>query len=46
MTRGLLSGLAGLYAGQAPHERVLILLSLLGAARRVMLRAGDVEAVR
>jgi hypothetical protein len=27
--------LAGLYAGQAPQERVLILLALLGAARQV-----------
>jgi hypothetical protein len=31
-----------LYAGQAPHERVLILLTLLGAARQVTLAAADV----
>ena len=41
-----LAGLAGLYAGQAPRERVLILLSLLGAARQVALPAADVVAVR
>ena len=31
--------------GMAAHERVVILLSLLGAQQRVALPAGDVEAV-
>jgi transcription antitermination factor NusG len=44
VTRGPLEGLAGLYAGHAPQERVLILLSLLGAARPIALPMGDVEA--
>jgi hypothetical protein len=32
--------------GQAPRDRVLILLSLLGAARPIALAMADVEAVR
>ena len=44
--RGPLQGLAGLYAGQSGQERVLVLLSLLGAARRVALPAADVVAMR
>src|SRR5215203_4660255 len=44
--RGPFSGLHGLYAGQAPQERVLILLALLGTARRVALPAADVVAMR
>ena len=39
--RGPLSGLGGLYAGQAPHERVAILLTLLGGLRRVTLAQKD-----
>ena len=46
VTCGPLAGLAGLYAGQAPQERVLILLSLLGAERQVALPAAFVAAVR
>ena len=43
---GPFAGHVGLYAGQAPAERVLILLSLLGAARQVALLAADVVAMR
>jgi transcriptional antiterminator RfaH len=34
-----------IYDGMAPHERVAVLLSLLGGERRLTLRAGDVEAI-
>jgi transcriptional antiterminator RfaH len=34
-----------LYQEQAAHDRVAVLLSLLGGQRRLTLRAGDVEAV-
>jgi transcriptional antiterminator RfaH len=43
VTRGPLVGLAGLYAGQAPHERVAVLLTLLGGQPRVTLPRGDIE---
>lgn len=43
--RGPFAGLHGLYAGQAPAERVLILLALLGTARRVALPAADIKRV-
>jgi transcriptional antiterminator RfaH len=46
VTCGPLTGFAGLYAGQTSQERVLILLSLLGAARQVALPSGDVVAMR
>ena len=36
----------GLYAGQRPHERVLVLLALLGGEQRVTLAKKDVEVVR
>src|SRR5437868_7318701 len=42
VTGGPFAGLHGLVAGRAPHERVLILLALLGAARQVTLPAADV----
>jgi transcriptional antiterminator RfaH len=42
---GPLVGFAGLYAGQAPHERVAVLLTVLGGQRRVVLPKGDIEAV-
>jgi transcriptional antiterminator RfaH len=45
VTRGPLCGLEGLYAGQAPHERVAVLLSLLGGQQRVTLPRDDVEAL-
>jgi len=35
----------GLSEGQAPHERVAILLSWLGSERRIELPAGDVVAL-
>jgi transcriptional antiterminator RfaH len=38
-------GLVGLYAGMKPHERVAVLLTLLGGQQRVTLPKGDVEAV-
>jgi transcriptional antiterminator RfaH len=43
---GPLVGFAGLYAGQAPHERVAVLLAVLGGQRRVVLPKGDVAAAR
>jgi transcriptional antiterminator RfaH len=43
VTAGPLAGHLGLYAGMRPHERVLVLLQLLGAAQRVELGKGDVE---
>jgi transcription antitermination factor NusG len=45
VTRGPLRGLEGLYAGQAPHERVAVLLALLGGQQRVTLPRDDVEAL-
>jgi transcriptional antiterminator RfaH len=45
VTRGVLARLSGLYAGQAPHDRVQVLLSLLGAARQVTLPAAAVVAL-
>ena len=39
------AGHTGLCAGMAPHERVVVLLALLGARQRVEMAAGDVEAV-
>jgi transcriptional antiterminator RfaH len=43
--RGPFRELEGLFAGQAPHERVAILLSLLGGHQRVTLPRADVEAI-
>jgi transcriptional antiterminator RfaH len=40
--QGPFVGLSGLYQGQRPHQRVLVLLALLG---RVELAKSDVEAV-
>jgi transcription antitermination factor NusG len=42
---GPLEGHRGFYAGQAPHERVAVLLALLGGQRRVVLSKHDIEAV-
>jgi transcriptional antiterminator RfaH len=42
---GLFHGQLGLYAGQAPHERVAVLLALLGGQTRVILPRGDIELV-
>jgi len=46
VTRGPLAGLAGLCVEQTAHERVAILLHVLGGARRVTVPAASVEAVR
>jgi transcriptional antiterminator RfaH len=42
---GPLQGLSGLYQGQRPHDRVLVLLALLGGEQRVELPRSDVEVV-
>ena len=46
VTRGAFAGHLGLYDGQAPHERVAILLALLGGRVRAELPQADVEVVR
>ena len=43
---GPFCGHLGLYAAMKPHERVEVLLQLLGAAQRVTLPKGDIEPVR
>jgi transcriptional antiterminator RfaH len=43
--RGPFEGHVGLYDGMAPHERVAVLLALLGARHRVTLAADAVEAM-
>ena len=43
VTAGLLTGLKGVYQGQAAYERVAILLQMLGGPRRVELPADIVE---
>jgi hypothetical protein len=45
VTHGPLAGQLGLYAGQRAHERVLVLLTLLGGQQRAELARGDIEAV-
>jgi hypothetical protein len=45
VVRGPFASLQGLYAGQAPRERVEILLGLLGSQSRVVLPRSAVEAV-
>jgi|SRR5262245_28534324 len=45
VSHGPFAGLRGLYAGQRSHERVLVLLALLGGQQRVELAKGAVEAV-
>jgi transcriptional antiterminator RfaH len=45
VTRGPFTGQLALYAGMAPHERVVILLALFGGAQRVQLPADDIAAV-
>jgi hypothetical protein len=39
-------GQLGLYAGQRPHERVLVVLALLGGQQRVELAKDAIELVR
>jgi transcriptional antiterminator RfaH len=43
VTQGLFAGHSGLYAGQRPHERVLVLLALLGGQQRVELAKEAIE---
>src|SRR5262249_14506131 len=45
ITHGPFSGLSGLYQGQRPHERVLVLLALLGGEQRVELPKDSLEVV-
>jgi transcriptional antiterminator RfaH len=42
---GALIGRLGIFAGMAPHERVMVLLELLGAHRRVKLRRDAIEPI-
>jgi transcriptional antiterminator RfaH len=44
--QGPFAGHLGLYAGMRPHERVLVLLALLGGQQRVELPKDSIEAVR
>jgi transcriptional antiterminator RfaH len=44
VTQGPFAGHLGLFAGMRPHERILVLLALLGGHQRVELARGDVEA--
>src|SRR5262249_228768 len=43
--QGRFGGHLALFAGQRPHERVLVLLALLGGQQRVELAKDDIEAV-
>jgi len=43
--QGPFAGHLGLYAGQRAHERVLVLLALLGGQQRVELARDGIEAV-
>ena len=43
---GPFEGCLGLYAEIRPHERVLVLLALLGGEQRVELARENIEAVR
>jgi len=45
VTHGPFSGQLGLYQGQRPHERVLVLLALFGSAQKVTLARSDIEVV-
>jgi transcriptional antiterminator RfaH len=45
VTQGPFAGQLGLYAGQRPHERVLVLLALLGGEQRVELPKDALEVV-
>jgi hypothetical protein len=36
------AGLFGLYAGQPPHDRIKVLMQILGAARLIEFAVGDV----
>jgi transcription antitermination factor NusG len=43
IVRGAFHGHLGLYEGMRPHERVEVLLALLGGRRRVTLSRGSIE---
>ena len=45
VTQGPFSGQLGLYHGQRPHERVLVLLALLGGQQKVELPRDVIEVV-
>ena len=45
VTHGPFSGQLGLYQGQRPRERVLVLMAVLGGQQRVELAKDDIEAV-
>ena len=45
VSAGSFAGHLGLYDGQRPHERVAVLLALLGASVRVTLPKDDIERV-
>jgi len=42
---GPLRGLFGLYAGMGPRDRIMVLMSILGAPRSIELGVGDVSQV-
>jgi transcriptional antiterminator RfaH len=46
VTRGVLTGHFGLYAGMRPHERVEVLLGLLGSQQRVILPRASIELAK
>jgi transcription antitermination factor NusG len=46
VAHGPFSGQLGLYQGQRPRERVLVLLSLLGGESRVELPGNAIEVIR
>jgi transcription antitermination factor NusG len=45
VTKGPLTNCMGLYVGMEPHERVEVLLTLLGSVQRVELDRRDIESV-
>ena len=46
ITDGPMRGFKGLIAGLKPHERVAVLLELLGSTRPIELAGADIEPVR
>jgi transcriptional antiterminator RfaH len=45
VSAGPLAGFTGLYAGMAPHDRIVVLLEMLGGSRPVTLSRDDVMKV-
>jgi transcriptional antiterminator RfaH len=45
LTAGPFAGIAGLYQGQRPHERVEVLLMFLGSLQKVELPRDAIEVV-